>query len=107
MPHLHVLIDGGDSTTWTAPHPLSLPAQSFASLFTSLRSELTFLLKDQRANMLGFEGHTDPVELFNGKATICSMWDLSSLTRDQTNAPVLEVQSLNHWTAKEVLLCLS
>ena len=64
-------------------------------------------MKDKRANMLGSEGHTDLVELYNGKAAICSMWDLSSLTRDQTNAPVLEVQSLNHWTAKEVPLCLS
>ena len=25
------------------------------------------------------------------------MWDLSSLTRDQTHTPALESQSLNHW----------
>ena len=30
------------------------------------------------------------------------MWDLSSLTRDRTQAPALEVQSPNHWTSKEV-----
>ena len=30
------------------------------------------------------------------------MWDLSSLTRDQTHAHALVVQNLNHWTAKEV-----
>ena len=32
----------------------------------------------------------------------CSMWDLSSPTRDQTQAPALGVQSLIHWTTKEV-----
>ena len=30
------------------------------------------------------------------------MWDLSSLTRDQIHTPEVEVQSLNHWTAREV-----
>ena len=29
------------------------------------------------------------------------MWDLSSLTRDQTCPPALEVQSINHWTTRE------
>ena len=32
----------------------------------------------------------------------CGMWDLSSLTRNQTYAPAVEVQSLNHWTTREV-----
>ena len=31
-----------------------------------------------------------------------SMWDLSSLTKDRTACPVLEAQSLNHWTARKV-----
>ena len=31
------------------------------------------------------------------------MWDLSSLTRDQTHTLVLEAQSPNHWTARKVL----
>ena len=30
------------------------------------------------------------------------MWDLSSLTRDQTLAPVVETLNINHWTAREV-----
>ena len=30
------------------------------------------------------------------------MWDLSSLTRDQTHTPVVEARSLNHWTTREV-----
>ena len=30
------------------------------------------------------------------------MRDLSSLTRDQTCAPAVEVQSLNHWATREV-----
>ena len=30
------------------------------------------------------------------------MYDLSSLTRDQTCALVLEAQSLNYWTARDV-----
>ena len=30
------------------------------------------------------------------------MWDLSSLTRDQTHTPCIRRQSLNHWTAREV-----
>ena len=32
------------------------------------------------------------------------MWDLSSLTRDQTRTPCCEVQSLYHWTASQVPL---
>ena len=34
------------------------------------------------------------------------MWDHSSLTRDQTLSPAVEVQSLNHWTTLEVLFCV-
>ena len=30
------------------------------------------------------------------------MWDLSSLTRGQAEPPEVEVQSLNHWTTREV-----
>ena len=30
------------------------------------------------------------------------MRDLSSPTRDRTHGPALEVQRLNHWTAREV-----
>ena len=37
-----------------------------------------------------------------GHATWHGMWDLSSLARDQTWAPVVEAQSLNHWTSREV-----
>ena len=29
------------------------------------------------------------------------MWDLSSLTRDQTPIPCIGKQSLNHWTMRE------
>ena len=32
----------------------------------------------------------------------CSMQDLSSLTRDGTHPPAVEVWSLNHWTAREL-----
>ena len=35
-------------------------------------------------------------------ATLHGMWDLSSLTRDQSYNPALAAQSPNHWTAKEV-----
>ena len=35
-------------------------------------------------------------------AVLCGMWDLSSLTSDQTCAPVVEVWCLNHWTNREV-----
>ena len=31
----------------------------------------------------------------------CGMWDLSSPTKDRTQAPCLEAWSLNHWTARE------
>ena len=31
------------------------------------------------------------------------MWDLSSMTRDRTHTPCIGRQSLNHWTAREVL----
>ena len=30
------------------------------------------------------------------------MWDLSSLTRDQTRTPCIGKQSPNHWTTREV-----
>ena len=30
------------------------------------------------------------------------MWDLSSLTRDQTHVPCVAGQILNHWTTREV-----
>lgn len=33
-----------------------------------------------------------------------SMWDLSSRTRDRTQAPVVEVWHLNHWISREVPL---
>ena len=33
---------------------------------------------------------------------LCGMQDLSSLTRGQTHAPTVEVQSFHHWTAREV-----
>ena len=33
------------------------------------------------------------------------MWDLSSLTRNQTCAPCIRRQNLNHWTAREVPMC--
>ena len=32
------------------------------------------------------------------------MWDLSSLTRDQTLVPSIARQILNHWTTREVLV---
>ena len=35
-------------------------------------------------------------------ATQFGMGDLSSPTRDQTCAPAVEVQSLNHWIPREV-----
>ena len=41
-------------------------------------------------------------EFFYFLATSAGMWDLSSLTRDQTNTPNLGSATLNHWTAKEV-----
>ena len=31
----------------------------------------------------------------------CGMWDLSSLTRDQTCSSALEAESHNHWTARK------
>ena len=33
------------------------------------------------------------------------MWDLSSLTKDQTVPSALEARSLKHWTAREVPFC--
>ena len=38
--------------------------------------------------------------LFFLLATLCGMWDLSYLTSNQTHA--LGVQSLNHWTIKDI-----
>ena len=38
---------------------------------------------------------------------LCSMQDLSSLTRDQTQAPAVEAWSRNHWMAREVQHTLS
>ena len=33
---------------------------------------------------------------------LLGLWDLSSPIKNQTCTPSLEVQSLNHWTIKEV-----
>ena len=30
------------------------------------------------------------------------LWEISSPARDQTHAPTLEAQSLNHWPTREV-----
>ena len=35
---------------------------------------------------------------------LCGMWDLSSLTRDQTHIPCIRRKILNHWTIREVSL---
>ena len=32
---------------------------------------------------------------------LCSLWDLSSPTRDLTQAQAMEVRSPNHWTPRE------
>ena len=32
----------------------------------------------------------------------CGMWDLNSLTRDQTHDPYIGRQILNYWTTREV-----
>ena len=34
------------------------------------------------------------------------MWDLRPLTRDWTYTPCVGRQSLNHWTSREVLVCI-
>ena len=39
---------------------------------------------------------------FSFMAAPQDMWDLSSPTRNQTQPPAVEAQSLNHWTAREV-----
>ena len=36
-----------------------------------------------------------------------SMWDLRSPTRDWTRTPYIGRQSLNHWTAREVLILVT
>ena len=38
-------------------------------------------------------------------AALHGMWDLSSLTREEPAPPEMEVQSLSHWTAREVPGC--
>ena len=37
-----------------------------------------------------------------GGIMLLGLWDLSSPIKNQTCTPALEVQSLNHWTIKEV-----
>ena len=41
-----------------------------------------------------------------GRRLSCSagMWDLTSLTRDQTHIPCTARQILDHWTTREVLI---
>ena len=34
----------------------------------------------------------------------CDLWDLSSLTRDQTQAMAVKVSSHSHWTTREFLI---
>ena len=38
-------------------------------------------------------------------AMLCSLWDLSSLTRDWTQRPGRKASSPNHWTARELQVC--
>ena len=46
------------------------------------------------------------MNLFGCASLSCSMWDLSSLTKDQTQAPALGAQSLSHWTTRELpIIC--
>ena len=51
--------------------------------------------------LLHFIPHYGLLFFFGGGATPCGLWDLSSLDREQTLAPTVEVWSLNHWTARE------
>ena len=37
---------------------------------------------------------------------LCGMWDLSSLTGDQTCAPAVDMWNLNHWNSREVLIVI-
>ena len=37
---------------------------------------------------------------------LCNMGDLSSLTRDRTRVPCIARRILNHWTTREVPICL-
>ena len=37
------------------------------------------------------------MNLFGCASLSCSMWDLSSLTKDRTQAPALGAQSLRYW----------
>ena len=42
------------------------------------------------------------VHFFFPLVALCYMWYLSSLTRDQTRAPLRGAQSLNNWITREV-----
>ena len=59
-------------------------------------SETTHLHVSMSTHLCEFSWH------FFFFISLHNMWDLSSLTRDWTCAPAAEVQSLNHWTSREV-----
>ena len=41
------------------------------------------------------------MNVFGCASLSCSMWDLSSLTKDRTQAPALGAQSLRYWDHQE------
>ena len=47
------------------------------------------------------KGFSSNFNIFFFLATLCSLQDLSSLTRDWTPAPAMKAPSPNHWTSRE------
>ena len=52
--------------------------------------------------LLSMESHRVRHDGSDLAAALNNMRDLNSLTRDRTHAPAAEVQSVNHWTVREV-----
>ena len=73
------------------------------ALYPMLLSQLHDLCTTAKCSKAQQRGLSDSlISLSFFLAMLCSMKDLSSLTRDQTHAPCSESRSLNHYTTREV-----
>ena len=60
----------------------------------NLQRDMKYLFKNLKEKTVFFQ--------VGGAGRATRLWDLSSETREPRRAPAGEVQSLNHWTTREV-----
>ena len=89
------------------PHRGSLLFQAVISLVFLLfiylaAQDLSYGTQDLHVSCELFHCSIRTLQLWHGGLLLLSMWDLSSLTRDQTCIACVARQTLNQWTTREV-----